>query len=226
MTPRDVSVVIPTINEETVIVGAIESAFESGAGEVIVVDGGSNDQTIDQAKRHRASKVVHSLPGRGTQMNAGAVIAERDFLLFLHADNRLAKESLAQLCEQANCTWGAYWQRVDKSRSVYRWIERGNAARVRYRGMAFGDQAIFVRTEAFRRAGGFADIPLMEDVEFSRRMRKIAKPVLLPGPVTISSRRWEKNGVMHQTLLNWRLQIQYAMGMDPEKIRRQYNRSD
>jgi rSAM/selenodomain-associated transferase 2 len=223
MTPRDVSVVIPAINEEVAIVPAIESAFDAGAGEVILADGGSSDQTVEQAKQHRVSKVVHSLPGRGTQMNAGAALADREFVLFLHADNVLTKECLEQLCDHSVCVWGAYRQRIDSPRRVYRWIEYGNAKRVQMRGMAFGDQAIFVRTDAFRKAGGFADISLMEDVELSRRLRGVAKPVLLLGPVKISARRWEKNGVIRQTLLNWRLQLQYAMGASPEKLRRKYS---
>jgi rSAM/selenodomain-associated transferase 2 len=222
MTPADISVVIPTINEVATIAAAIDSAFAAGACEVIVVDGGSSDQTIDVATRAGATKLVRSLPGRGIQLNSGAFVAEHEFLLFLHADNRLSEACLRQICQQPDCTWGAFRQRIDSSRPVFRILEAGNAWRVQYRRRPFGDQAIFVRRAIFKREGGFPEIPLMEDVEFSRRLSKIAKPLLLDGPLTVSARRWETNGVVRQTLRNWSLQVQFACGVSPEKLKRRY----
>lgn len=222
MNPRDISVIIPTLNEEARVADAIASAIDAGAAEVIISDGGSTDATSLRAQAAGASKIVSSLPGRGIQLNSGAVLATREIVLFLHADNRLGSECLRQVCDHPDATWGAFHQRIDSSRRIYRAIEFGNAARVRCRSMAFGDQAIFVRREFFCKQGGFAEVPLMEDVDLSRRLRKIDKPLLLPGPIVISARRWEQQGVLRQTLRNWSLQLSFAIGVSPEKLRRRY----
>ncbi|MCG8652953.1 MAG: TIGR04283 family arsenosugar biosynthesis glycosyltransferase [Pirellulales bacterium] len=222
MTPADISVVIPAINEEASIAASVESALLAGAGEVIVCDGGSTDQTHARARQAGAAKIVQSLPGRGIQLNAGAMFAEGRFVLFLHADNRLGQACLQQICEHSEAKWGAFRQRIDSPRWIFRAIERGNTLRVQWRRMPFGDQAIFVQRELWKQQRGYAEIPLMEDVEFSKRLRKIAKPLLLDGPVTISARRWQKRGVLRQTLLNWSLQIAYFFGADPENLVRRY----
>lgn len=222
ITPADISVVIPAINEENTIGSAIESALNAGAQEVIVSDGGSNDATGQRAAEAGATKVIRSIPGRGIQLNSGAVFAEGKYVLFLHADNLLDANSLLQICDVPDVVWGAFRQRIDSPKMLFRWIEKGNAARVRVRGMAFGDQAIFVRRDAYKEQGGFAEIPLMEDVDFSKRFRKLAWPRLLPGPVTISPRRWLDRGIVRQTLKNWSIQTSYALGTSPEKLRERY----
>ncbi|GAA5508257.1 TIGR04283 family arsenosugar biosynthesis glycosyltransferase [Novipirellula caenicola] len=222
MNPADISVVIPTLNEAATIKNAVGSAIDAGAAEIIVCDGGSVDQTIEMATDAGASKIIRSVPGRGIQLNAGAVFASREVVLFLHADNRLGPSCLQQICEVPDVVWGAFMQRIDHSRFAYRLIEKGNAARVRFRGMAFGDQAIFVRRDTYKKVGGFEEIELMEDVAFSRTMRAIAKPVLLPGPVTISARRWEQRGIVGQTLQNWNLQCRYRFGASPRQLAKRY----
>ncbi len=220
--PRDVSIVIPALNEAINIGHAIASAVDAGAGEIIVVDGGSTDETIAIAKASAASKIVRSLPGRGTQQNAGAALASRSFILFLHADNRLGVDCLHQITRHPDLVWGCFEQRIDSPRKIFRTVEWGNHLRVRFRRMAFGDQAIFVLADVFRKAGGFPEIPLMEDVELSQRLRKIARPALLPGPVMISPRRWQTNGVVRQTLTNWSIQCSHAMGTSPQKLAKRY----
>lgn len=222
MTPADISVVIPAINEAAVIPTSIRSAISAGAGEVIVADGGSTDKTCQVALDAGAGKVVSSHRGRGIQLNAGARVAEGECLLFLHADNELGEQCLQQICENSDAVWGAFRQSIDSPRRIFRAVEWGNAQRARRRGMPFGDQAIFVRRSLFEEQEGFAEIPLMEDVELSRRLRRIEMPVLLDGPVSISARRWEKNGVVRQTLRNWTLQVCYALGASPETLREWY----
>ena len=222
MTPADVSVVIPTLNEQGFISLAVHSARQAGAEQIIVVDGGSTDGTREIATDAGASQVLSSPVGRGTQLNRGAALTDRDFLLFLHADCHLGPECLRQICAQTGVVWGAFRQRIDSPRHPFRWIEWGNAMRVRYRGLPFGDQAMFVHRGAFNRQGGFDEIPLMEDLALSRRMRLIAKPVLLDGPVTISARRWIERGVIQQTFKNWSLQMGYSIGVSPEKLSRWY----
>ena len=224
MTPAQISVVIPTINEEVVIGAAIESARNAGAGEIIISDGGSQDQTVRIASEFRGTKIVRSLPGRGVQLNSGALLVDpgQEVILFLHADNVLDKQCLQQICELPEVGWGAFRQRIDSSATIYRFIERGNEMRVRFRGVPFGDQAIFVRRCDFAQSGGFDEVPLMEDVGFAKKMRKTSRPVLLDGPVTISSRRWDRRGPIRQTLLNWKIQIAYAFGMPPQRLKDWY----
>lgn len=222
MTPSDVSVIIPTLNEESTLVRSIESARAAGAGEIIVCDGGSTDQTWGMATQAGVDKLVRSLPGRGMQLAAGLSLAKREVVLFLHADNQIDKQALNQIGDLDAFVWGAFQQRIDSDRLIYRAIELGNDLRVRFRSMAFGDQAIFVNRLQLRQLGGIAELPLMEDVELSKRLRKIAKPVLLPGPVTIDARRWQQRGVIRQTCRNWKLQLQYAAGVSPQRLAKKY----
>ena len=222
MTPQQVSVVIPTLQEEDTIAGCIASARQAGATEVIVVDGGSDDETWRRATEAGASKIVRSLAGRGTQLNAGARFAEGDCILFLHADTRIDPDGLRQICQQTDATWGAFRQRIDSGRSIYRLLESGNAARVKLMRLPFGDQGMFVRRDVFLASGGFEEIPLMEDVVLSRKLRRIDKPILLSGPLTISARRWQRVGVVRQTIRNWKIQAAYAAGVSPERLVRWY----
>ncbi len=225
MTPADISIVIPTINEVGSIAASIESATSAGAQQIIVVDGGSTDRTVAVARQAGASDVVQSDPGRGVQLNRGAALASGELILFLHADNQLGAECLVQLCEQPNVVWGGFEQQIDAPQRIYRAIEWGNAWRVSCRGIPFGDQAVFVRREAFHRQGGFAAIPFLEDLEFALRMRRIAKPVLLEGPVRISAHRWQQLGVLRQTIRNWMIQAAFASGVSAERLARFYRRS-
>lgn len=218
----DVSVVIPTINEQNSIAAAVHSAQQAGAREVIVSDGGSIDRTISVATEAGANKIVKSIPGRGIQLNAGAFVADSAWVLFLHADNQLDPKCLRQIVDEDDLVWGAFCQQIQSTRKILRAIQWGNAMRVKIRGMAFGDQAIFVRRDVFKRHGGFAEISLMEDVEWSQRMRKVAWPRLLDGPVMVDPRRWEKNGAIKQTLRNWSIQLRYKFGESPESLRRRY----
>lgn len=222
MTPADISVVIPVIDEQSTITRSIHSAKECGATQIIVVDGGSKDDTVRVAAEIAGTTILHSPAGRGIQLNRGAAAADREFVLFLHADNWLDKECLRQICEQKEVEWGAFCQRIDSPRSVFRAIEWGNRWRVRHRRIPFGDQAIFVRRAVFDDQGGFADVPLMEDIDFARRMRRYGKPRLLSGPVVVSPRRWNQNGVVRQTARNWMLQVAYALGVRPETLQRHY----
>jgi rSAM/selenodomain-associated transferase 2 len=222
MKPNDVSVVIPTLNERDAVGACIESAFNAGASEVIVSDGGSQDDTPNRAAEAGATKVIRSLPGRGTQLNSGATFASKEFVLFLHADNLLGPECLQQICDAEDVTWGAFRQQISSSRPVFRLLEFGNALRVRLRNVPFGDQAVFVRRSVYKQQGGFDEIPLMEDVQFAKVMRRIAPAKLLPGPVAISARRWEKTGVVRQTLRNWKIQVAYSCGVSPDRLRQWY----
>lgn len=225
-----ISVIIPTLFEEEGVASAIESAWAAGANQVIVADGGSSDETVRIA-RQRHAEVVVSEPGRGIQQNAGAAMATGDVLLFQHADCRLGPACLDQLREalirDETLVFGGFRQRIDAADRKYRWLEHGNALRVRALGLVYGDQAIFVRRERFDQVGGFPSIPLMEDVSLIRRLRQSGdRPRLLAGPIEVSARRWQRTGVVAQTVRNWTLLWAYFCGVPPGTLIRFYPRHD
>lgn len=220
------SVIIPTLNEAEHVVGAIESAYACGAEEVIVVDGGSSDDTPSVAQR-QATIVLRSRPGRAVQQNLGARAARGDVLLFLHADNWLEAACGDQVRSAALAPGfraGAFRQRIDADGCIYRLIERGNAARARWLRTPYGDQAILIRRELFEQVGGFPQVELLEDVLLMRKLRKVCRPVLLPGPVHVSPRRWQKHGPVQQTLRNWTLLTAWQLGARPDSLARYYRR--
>lgn len=224
----NVSVVIPTLNEAAEIEGCVASARVAGATQIIVVDGGSKDETSLLANGC-ADLVLHSSRGRAAQQNRGAEAATGECLLFLHADSRLAKGCIDQITTAREGLaddgfYGAFYQRIDGQGWRYRWLERGNAARVRWTGTAYGDQGIFVSRDWFNRIGGFPEWPIMEDVElmrrlaFSRQPENGSSPMLLPGPIQISSRRWKRNGLVQQTFRNWMMLTAWYCGVSPEYL--------
>ncbi len=222
----DISVIIPTWNEAGNVASAVRSALQAGAGEVIVVDGGSRDATAQVAHRSGATVLVGAT-GRAVQQNLGAAHAQGDVLLFLHADNRLAAgcvRQLRQALQNERVLAGAFRQRIEGAGLLYRVLERGNAARARYWGVPYGDQAIFCRRCVFEQLGGFPQVAFMEDLLLMRELRKRSRPVLLPGPVHVSARRWQQRGVICQTLSNWSLIIARQLGISPNRLARFYPR--
>ena len=223
-----ISVIIPAVNEEALIERAVTSAWGAGADEVLVVDSDSRDQTAERA-RARGAQVFNGPLGRAAQQNLGAQYATGDVLLFLHADNWLDASVGNQLCQCLQddaVLGGAFQQRIDAEGRLFRWLKRGNAARVRWLGMPYGDQAIFMRRNVFEQLGGFPPVKLMEDVLLMRAFRKLSRPVLLPGPVHVHPRRWQRRGVVRQTLRNWGLLAAQAVGVPPDRLARFYPRHD
>jgi rSAM/selenodomain-associated transferase 2 len=224
----DLSIIIPAVNEEARIQRAIESAWTAGADEVLVVDGGSRDGTI--AVSGTAGAVVLEAPrGRAIQQNRGADVAQGKLLLFLHADNWLSSETRSQLrrvLEQPEVGSGAFFQQIQSSSPIFRWVERGNAWRVRQWGIPYGDQGIFVRRDLFLEVGGFPEVPLMEDVALMRQLRRRSRPILLPGPIYVDARRWQRHGVVRQTLRNWSLLSAYRLGVSPARLAQAYRAHD
>jgi rSAM/selenodomain-associated transferase 2 len=227
--PVRLSVIIPTLNEAANVTAAIESAWRAGAAEVVVADGGSSDETAQVIRGQRCEFLV-APRGRAAQQNAGARAATGDVLLFLHADNRLGAVDIARQVELAlidpRRLHGALCQQIDAPAMVYRWLERGNAARVRWLGLPYGDQAIFVRRGVFFEQGGFPCEPLLEDLLLMQRLRRQAWPALLAGPVVVSPRRWQRHGVIGQTMRNWWLLVRHACGAKPADLAGQYRRHD
>jgi len=219
-----ISVIIPALNEATCIAQAIRTAWDAGVDEVIVVDGHSFDATSKIARAHGAT-VLSSSAGRAIQQNVGARKAHGNVLLFLHADNWLNPFTGQQIRECFNdpkILGGAFQQCIDAPGYLYRLLEWGNAARLRWRGMAYGDQAIFMRRDTFEKLNRFPPVKIMEDVLLMRSFRQLARPILLPGPVHVHPRRWQQHGVIRQTLRNWSLRLAHAIGFSPDWLARFY----
>jgi len=218
------SVIIPTLNEESHIRQTFRDVGKMSHGEVIVVDGGSKDSTVQIAKDWGA-RVFSSKPSRGRQMNIGASKASGDILLFLHADTILPND-FSSLIRQAmtdpGVVGGSFAWKVQPSTSFLKYIEKNVTWRTKLFRLPYGDQAIFVRTSLFRQIGGYADIPLMEDVDFIRRLRKMGKLAFIPVPVITSSRRYEKMGALRATLKNKLVLFGYYLKIPPSRLARFY----
>jgi rSAM/selenodomain-associated transferase 2 len=186
-----------------------------------VVDGGSDDGTPALA-RPLADRVIDSPRGRARQMNAGADEAKGDFLVFLHADTFLPRDAdLLIVAGLAEKTWGRFDVRIEGRSPLFPVIAFFMNARSRLTGIATGDQALFVRRAAFP---GFPDIPLMEDIAFSRAMKRHGPPACLTARVRTSGRRWERRGVLRTVLLMWRLRLAYFFGASPHALAKRYAR--
>jgi rSAM/selenodomain-associated transferase 2 len=222
-----ISIIIPVLDEEAVIRPCLDSlaSWRQRGCEVIIVDGGSTDNSIDIAREH-ADLVVSGNRGRASQMNAGANHAIGKTLLFLHVDTLLpeATDELADSLVSGNMQWGRFDVELSGQRPVFRIISFFINLRSRLDGIATGDQAIFVQRSLFTRIGGFPDIPLMEDIELSRRLLKTCRPVCLNTRVVTSSRRWENSGVMKTVLMMWYLRAAYWLGARPQYLARIYGR--
>lgn len=226
MAPKKISVVLPVLNEETVLEGTLQSLahWRAAGHEVIVADGGSSDATPAIARR-LADRVVQAPRGRARQMNAGAEAASGDVLLFLHADTLLAPgadRALLEGLESHQCRWGHFDVRLSGTHPLLRMVEYLMNLRSRLTGIATGDQAIFVARELFREAGGYPDIPLMEDVELSSRLKRRGPPLCLRERVVSSSRRWESRGILLTIFLMWTLRLAYALGVSPARLAHWY----
>jgi len=223
--PWRLSIVMPVLDEAAGVVAALHALapLRAQGHEVIVVDGGSRDGTPALAAPW-ADRVVAGPRGRARQMNAGAAMAEGDMLLFLHADTALpaGAESSLRAAVAAGALWGRFDVRIAGASAWFPVIAALMNRRSRLTGIATGDQAIFVQTALFRRVGGYADQPLMEDVELSRRLRGVASPACLKERVLTSGRRWESRGVWRTIVLMWRLRWAYWRGASPELLARAY----
>lgn len=222
---RSLSIVIPTLNEGRRLSDALGSVGRPPGTEVIIADAGSRDDTLEIAKRAGA-KIVSCRPGRGGQLNAGAAAASGDILLFLHADTRLP-EGYAGLVREAmgdpEIAGGSFALKFEPCPPLLKVIEATANWRTRLFHLPFGDQAIFVRGALFRLVEGFRDIPLMEDVEFARRLHRAGRIAFLRPPVRTSSRAYEK-GVLRATLRNKVVFAGYVLGVPPDRLERFYRR--
>jgi rSAM/selenodomain-associated transferase 2 len=225
---QTLSIVIPALNEEARIGETLARCLEAGApSELIVVDGGSRDRTAALAEKAGA-RVLVSRPGRGSQMNLGAGEAEGDVLLFLHADTLLPEgyDRLIRSAFQDPAVVGGYFRlRFSRSSPLLRYKEGTIDLRTRVFRMPYGDQALFVRAPVFSLAGGFPAIPIMEDVEFVRRLRRMGKLAYVRNAtVSTSARRFARLGMLRATLRNKATFYGYRLGLPPDRLARWYYR--
>jgi rSAM/selenodomain-associated transferase 2 len=217
------SIIVPAWNEAQGIAATLQALapLRARGHEVIVVDGGSGDRT-PQIATQLADRVLETPRGRARQMNAGASVALGDAFLFLHADTRLPPHADRRI-EQALAlrSWGRFDVRIEGG-ALLAIVAFCMNWRSRLSGIATGDQAIFVRRQAFESIGGFPDLPLMEDVEASARLKRISPPACLRERAVTSGRRWRRHGVLRTVWLMWRLRLAYFLGARPDELARKY----
>ena len=215
---------MPVLNEAETLAATLAALtpLRAAGHEVVVVDGGSCDGTLEKATAH-ADRAIVAARGRARQMNAGAVAARGDVLVFLHADTCLPPDAAPLILDAlTRAGWGRFDVRLSGRHPAFRVVERMMNWRSRLTGIATGDQTIFVRRDWFEAVGGFPDIPLMEDVAFCRRLKTFGRPHCVAVPVVTSSRRWETRGIARTILLMWRLRLAYLLGADPKRLARHY----
>jgi rSAM/selenodomain-associated transferase 2 len=220
---------MPVLNEAQRIEGALRELqpLRQRGHEVIVVDGGSRDGTVELA-RPLADQLIDAQKGRASQMNTGARAARAEVLLFLHCDTQLPEGADGLILNglaQTGPAWGRFDVRIEGRHPLLRWVAAMMNLRSRASGICTGDQAIFVYRELFLRLQGYPPIPLMEDIALSGMLRRVSAPHCIRTPVRTSGRRWEQAGVVRTIVLMWWLRLRYFLGASPARLARMYDRS-
>jgi len=219
-----VSIIIPVLNEEGSIKSLLQQlqVYRQQGHEVVVVDGGSTDKTVSISEL-LSDKVISSEAGRAVQMNNGAKQAKFDILWFLHADTLISDKTIEKIQQALNENdWGRFNVKLSGSHILFRLIEKMMNIRSCLTGIATGDQGIFVKKHVFNTVNGYPNIPLMEDIEISKKLKLISRPVFIKKILTTSSRRWEEKGILSTVLLMWRLRFLYWVGVSANKLAAQY----
>ena len=218
-------IIVPVLNESAVRSQQLNEldVWRAMGAQVLLVDGGSNDRTV-QLARDAGFDVLESVRGRGQQMNAGARAMQSDLLVFLHADTHLPRDALYQIENHLNGKrgWGRFDVQIVGRSPWLKVISFCMNWRSRLTGIATGDQTFFMTREAFDKVNGFPEQPLMEDIEMSKRLKRLSPPVCLHECVVTSGRRWDQNGVWKTILLMWRLRWAYWRGVPASELARLY----
>lgn len=222
-TLQKISVIMPILNEAKILEKTLSQLQpEMGSHELIVVDGGSTDASVGIAEKY--GRVITSERGRAKQLNAGAAAATGEILIFLHADIWLESGALAAVVWALSSGYvgGGFRQKIDGKSVLYRLIEIAGDIRGRYLRVFYGDSGIFLTRTDFEKIGGFPNVPIFEEMEFSRKLRRLGKTTLLTPYIHISARRWEARGIVRTTLNNWLMTLLYFVGVSPGKLARLY----
>lgn len=229
------TIVIPVLNEAGQIGDCLAAlqALRAQGWKVVVVDGGSHDDTVtlveksaEKSAEPSADEVVQALPGRANQMNAGARLSEGEVLVFLHVDTRLPATFAADMAifVMSDAQWGRFDVSFTNAHWPFRMISRFMNERSRLTSVATGDQVLFFRRDFFRQIGGFPLIPLMEDIAISKAARTLSLPICIKSRVVTSSRRWEQKGIIRTVLLMWGMRLAYFFGVSPQRLHAWYYR--
>lgn len=220
---QKISIIIPVLNEAKILEQTLSRLqSELGAHELLIVDSGSTDGSVRIAERY--GKVVTSARGRAKQLNAGAAAASGDIFIFLHADIWLESGALAavETALSSGCVGGGFRQKIDGKNILYRAIEIAGNIRGKYLRVFYGDSGIFLRRADFKKIGGFSEIPILEEMEFSKNLRKLGKTTLVVPHIHISARRWETKGIVRTTVNNWLITFLYFLKFSPERLAKLY----
>ena len=229
-----ISIVIPTLNESVYLADSLQSIFDATSNpvQVIVVDGGSVDNTVEIATKFGV-QVLLCGNGRSYQMNAGAAVATGDILMFLHGDtlvpigfDRWVEECInfakSSLPKEEQSIAGAFNLKINSDRSGLRWVEWGVKVRSKFFNLPYGDQALFLKASTFNELGGFPELPIMEDFVFVRSLLKHGKITIVAAAVTTSARRWEQQGIFKTTIINQIMILGYYLGISPDRLKQWY----
>ena len=217
-----ISIIIPTLNEAETLqhtLGSLFASIDQSRVEVIVSDGGSTDDTLTISNQFPC-QIVTGNPGRARQMHHATHQAKGDWLLFLHADCYLPTDW--QLAVRQTKHWGFFPARLSGKHWLLRIIEAAMVWRSRITRVGTGDQGLFFQRDFYQQLGGFADIPIMEDIAMSKQARRQARPTIANSHIVTSSRRWDQNGICRTVLQMWSLRLAYWLGAKPERLHRFY----
>ena len=222
-TSQNISIIIPILNEAKILEKTLfQLQSELGQHELIVVDGGSTDGSVHIAEKY--GKVLISEPGRAKQLNTGAASATGDILIFLHADIWLEPGALAAVAAVLSSGYvgGGFRQKIDGAHILYRSIEIAGNIRGKYLKVFYGDSGIFLTRTNFEKIGGFPEIPILEEMEFSKKLRRLGKTTLITPHIHISARRWETKGILRTTINNWLITLLYFLKFSPAQLAKLY----
>lgn len=218
-----ISIIIPTYNEEKTINDLLR-CIQDFSAEIIIADGGSTDKTRDIAANFKKINILKTSKGRARQMNQAVMKAQGDIILFLHADCIPEQNTLEDIvkCIDYGYSGGCLSQRIASHKKIYRFIETSGNLRAKFSRIFYGDQAMFVKKHIFLSLGGFDDVDIFEDVLFSKKLRNKHKVTLLKTKVYVSPRRWQEQGIIRTTLINWVITAGFILGFSPSFLKKIY----
>lgn len=224
-----ISIIIPTLNESHTLESTLEGVLSDKNGEVWVIDGGSQDNTLEIAKKWGVNALLSPNRGKAAQMNYGATLATGDILLFLHADTLVPAnygQMIRDRLQDPSVIAGSFQFRFRDPTITLKLVEKTVNWRSHWFSLPYGDQGLFLKASTFKTMGGFKDLPIMEDFELIQRLKQQGNIAIVPSPIIISDRRWRKLGIFKTTLINQIIVVGYYLGVSPEQLVKWYRRQE